>query len=173
MGGAKRRRKAGSPPLHYLQGGLVEDFRVPDGKLALTIELMDHAPVTIGIDADQIADILAEMTAMLGDTKLDYHDLVQGFAKEFIKRRTDGGAVFGILWTALYHPKGGEKFREMVSRQIANKGKAHITYRLSPKGLAIALAYQCADVDEELNTASQLGVQIMAVDDDDDRTPSH
>src|SRR5262249_2333276 len=87
-----------------------------------------------------------------------------------IKRHTEGGAVFGILWTALYHPKGGEKFREMVSRQMANKGKAHIMYRLSPKGLAIALAY---DVDEEINTAPQLDLQMMITDNVDDATLTH
>jgi len=144
MGQAKRRKLAGT----YPSGGPVERFRVPAGKLAITVDVQGTAPSTVLFDSDKVADIVAAIDRV---PRPEYPALVRGLADEFVKGRRNGadfsGIGIGILWTALYHPQHGATVRTQVSRQLRDTGKAHITWSFSKDGLAIALADQFVDLD--------------------------
>jgi hypothetical protein len=146
MGEAKRRQQAGTS---WQNAGPVEDFRVPTGKLAITIEVREENPSTLMFDASNVADLMHAIEQM--PDRPAYGTLVRCLAAEFVKNRhsnTDvSGTGIGILWTALHHPQHGLAMRQAVSRDLRDKGKAHIIWHLTHKGLAIALAAQFVDLD--------------------------
>lgn len=149
MGEAKRRKQLGV----YPDGGPVELFRVPDGKLGITIEVDDEAPSTMLFDADKVADLMVDVDRV--SKTYDYYALVRGLAPTFIDDRRQGadlsGIAIGILWTALYHPRAGRNMRTQVARALRDKGKAHLSWRYSSKfGLALAIADQAVPLDNLL-----------------------
>jgi hypothetical protein len=135
--------------------GPVEEFRVSDGKLAITVDVQGDAPSTLIFDADKIAD-LAAAVERLGD-KPPYHALVRHLGRSFVARRRNGQDMTdlggGILWTALYHPQHGSNMRIAVSRALRDMGKAHITWSLSDKGFGLALGATFLDFDNILAVA--------------------
>lgn len=152
MGEAKRRKQRGV----YPDGGPLELFRVPDGKLGITIEVDDEAPSTMLFDADKVADLMVEVERV--SRSHDYYRLVRGLAAIFIEDRRKSadlsGIAIGILWTALYHPRAGRNMRAQVARALRDKGKAHLSWRYSSKsGLALAIADQAVPLGNLLARA--------------------
>jgi hypothetical protein len=146
MGEAKRRRQTGTT----YDAGPVEQFRVPDGKLGITISVDDKAPSTVLFDADKITDMMAEAGRHLAGQ--DYYKTLRCAPAAFLDTRQRHGDLTGvgilILWTALYHPRSGADMRAKVSRALREKNSAHLTWKFSrTHGLAIALASQFLDLD--------------------------
>lgn len=144
MGEAKRRKLSGSHP----SGGPVEDFRVPGGKVAITVDVQGEDPSTVMFDADKIADMMKGVEQVIG--RSSYYPMVRGLAAEFAACKRKGaditGVGIGILWSALYHPRSGKEMREGVSRDLREKGRAHITWQVTDDGLAMSLADQFVDM---------------------------
>jgi hypothetical protein len=149
MGEAKRRKKAGP----YPNGGRIEDFRVPAGKLAITVDIDDTAPSTVLFDATKIAEILNEAARhFAGD---DYYKIVRMSMRAFLKIRRQKGDLTGvgiaILWSVFHHPTTGADTRQIVSRRLREGGKVHITWKFSSTyGLGITVADQFVDLDDIL-----------------------
>jgi hypothetical protein len=136
-------------------GGPAESFRVPRGKVAITIEVQDENPTTVMFGADTVADIVRTVEQTAG--RPPYNDVVRGLADAFVRCKRTGADLTsvgaGVMWTALYHPQVGAAMREAVSRELRDKGKAHITWRLSEKGFALALADKFINLDAALSEA--------------------
>src|SRR4051812_31810241 len=113
MGAAKRRKRAGA----YPEGGPVKEFRVPRGKLAITVDVPGTDPSTILFDTDKIAAVVEAVERQPG--RPSYRDLVMALAKEFAACKRRGGDLagigVGILWSVLNHPQSGSAMRASVS----------------------------------------------------------
>jgi hypothetical protein len=168
MGEARRRKTVSRP------GAPVEDFRVPDGKFAITVEVDGADPSTVIFDADMVGDLASEMARLKNAPP--YHQAVAGIGKEFLKARRDGGDLtgigVGILWSALYHPKHGERMRVTVSRSLRDQGKVHVTWSLSAKGLGLAVADQFVDMDRMFDDAPRDHSVFYERQADDDQKPN-
>jgi len=144
------RRKHGTVP-----GGPAESFRVPRGKVAVTIKVQDESPTTVMFDADIVADIVRIIEQTTG--RPPYDDAVRGLAAAFVNCKRTGADLTsvgaGVMWTAFHHPQVGAAMREAVSREMHDKGKAHLTWRLSEKGFALALADTFINLDAALSEA--------------------
>jgi hypothetical protein len=136
-------------------GGSAESFQVPRGKVAITIKVQDENPTTVMFDADTIADIVRTIEQTAG--RPPYDDVVRGLAAAFVSCKRTGADLTsvgaGVMWTALHHPQIGVAMREAVSRELRDEGKAHITWRLSEKGFALALADKFINLDVALSEA--------------------
>jgi hypothetical protein len=128
----------------------VEDFRVPDGLLAITFDVAGAAPTTCMIDPSRLVEALEGAAAVIQQT---YYQTVRGTAYGLLqaKRQGDDETLPGIglmgVWTAFNHPKSGDAFRRGVSRRLRETGKAHITWRFGPAGLAMAMGDAFVDLE--------------------------
>ena len=171
MGEAKRRKATNEYP-----AGPVENFRVAGGKLAITVEVGTGPPSTVIFDADRIGDLTSALRLVNdGEDAPAYRRLVAGIGQEFLRARQNGEdlttAGVGVLWSAFYHPDIGLKMRMAVSRALRDTGKAHITWRLSDKGLGMALADRFADLDHLLAIAPRNQTTAFVRRPEDDRKP--
>ena len=148
--GAAMGRKRGA-----VADGPAESFLVPRGKVAITIKVQDENPTTVMFGADTVADIVQTIEQTAG--RPPYNDVVRGLAAAFVRCKRSGADLTsvgaGVLWTALHHPQIGSAMREAVSRELRDNGKAHITWRLSEKGFALALADKFLNLDAALSEA--------------------
>jgi hypothetical protein len=147
MGEAKRRRRAGT---HPEQVPAVEDWRVPDGMVAVTLDIEGETPGTLAIQAETFTPLMERMDRIAA--ALSYAGAVKFAAEEFIKARRENdregmiGAAYTAFWTALNHPKFGSQMRRGISASLRQDGKAHLTWRFGSKGLAIALGASFTDL---------------------------
>ena len=109
-------------------------FRVPKGKLALTLLLYRHKGLTAVFDATDIDTWLAAFEAGMGIEMTDRADSrthVQ--IRELVRRALDDGSAdldtctAAALWLALNHPFGSETVRRHVSSSLRELDRAHIT----------------------------------------------
>lgn len=167
--GEARERKRGT-----ITGGAAESFRVPRGKMAITIKIQDENPTTILFGADIVADIvrLVEQTA----GRPPYHDFVRELAAAFVSCKKAGTDLTivgaGVMWTALYHPQIGAAMREAVSRELRDKGTAHISWHLSEKGLGLALADRFINLDTALSETRRDSFVVVDHMPDDEAKPN-
>ncbi len=169
MGEAKRRKAAGDYPSHpspddafaavrrFWCGrdpGAASDFRVPEGTVAITFDVEGAATSTCIINSAIIAETVDKVAAAA--RTLSYPEIVRLIGREFLKARKAGDdstirwiAIAG-LWTVFNHPKSGDTIRKAVSERLQEHGKAHITWRLSPDGMALALSDQFVDDLEDI-----------------------
>lgn len=171
MGEAKRKKESGV----LRNGGPVEDFRVPPGKLAITITIGDEPPSTVMFDSDRVAEIAARTQQEF--SAAPYYSIVRGIIQVFTAQMRDGGdlsgAAFGFLWTALYHPMHGEQLRAGVSRKLRQTGRAHITWRATDAGLMIAMADQFVDIPvDALAARAPAGFTAVVLQPDDEPKPN-
>ena len=90
MGEAKRRREWAREhdPIEathraYANRGIIpaEEFRVPDGALAITLDVAGTAASTAVLDPLNLVDVLADASAIFG--RVSYYHLVRDIAAEF------------------------------------------------------------------------------------------
>ena len=106
MGEAKRRRTSSAADdrlatAHRLwcgrTSGQVEDFRAPEGTIAITIDVQGASSTTLLIDATTLVDLVDEVERYAGN--LDYRPLVRFIARDFAvhgaptTRRGSAGSV--------------------------------------------------------------------------------
>jgi hypothetical protein len=163
------RRKHGS-----VAGGPAKSFRVPRGKVAITIKVHDENSTTVMFDADAVADIVRIIDQTAG--RPPYDDVVHGLAAAFVSCKRTGADLTsigaGVMWTAFHHPQIGAGMWDAVSREVRYKGKAHITWRLSEKGFALALADTFIDLDAALSEARPDTLEVVDRRPDDGFKPN-
>jgi len=169
MGEAKGRKRAGT----YPQGGPVESFRVPNGKVGITIDVGDEPPSTIMLDTDKLVLLLDAPVQTP-----DFYKLAPNISHGFAKAKREGNQQqmealgLAIMRSAFEHPKFGKHTRSSVSSELRKTGKAHITWR-SHSGLAIAVASQFVPLDRPLDRAKEAAppgaFAIVAINDEPNR----
>src|SRR5664279_1282896 len=130
MGEAKRRKQSGTYPNSEdpveaarkswsgKRSMRVEDFRVPEGTIAITFDVEGADPSTVVINP---ADYHLFIPALEPLTKVrSYYSVVQMIAKEFKRSRLAGddrslsALPWLALWTSYNHPENGGAMREEV-----------------------------------------------------------
>jgi hypothetical protein len=150
MGEARRRRAAGIPP-RQAEETRAEDFRVPAGRLALTLDIEGVNPSTCIMDPAAVPAVLELVDREMTRLRIPYGSAVAGLAAEFrsARRQGDDGAMAGIgpacLWLAFNHPQTGALMRERVSDALRREGKAHLTLTVAGERLCLALGPQFVD----------------------------
>jgi hypothetical protein len=120
---------------HY-DGGPIEDFRAPQGTIAITLDVQGTAPSTFTLDVTALVDLMDQVNDIV--CKADYHGVVRHIAHAFPEAKQTGDDVnFEVigplsLWSALHHPKQGAGMRAAVSEVLRCDGKAHISWCFSP-----------------------------------------
>jgi hypothetical protein len=109
-------------------------FRVPKGKLALTLLLHEHKGLTAVFDATDIDTWLAAFEAGMG---IEMTERAESWThvqiRELLRRALDDGSAdldtctAAALWLALNHPFGSETVRRHVSSSLRELDRAHIT----------------------------------------------
>jgi hypothetical protein len=166
MGEARRRKRAGiypdvSSPAEKLRrfwqdrrydGGPIEDFRAPQGTIAITLDVQGAAPSTFTLDVTALVDLVDRVNDLV--CKADYHGVVRHIAHAYLEaKQTGDDANFEVigplsLWSALHHPKQGAGMRAAVSEVLRRDGKAHISWCFSPTaGLAMGLSDKFMDLE--------------------------
>jgi hypothetical protein len=109
MGEAEERKQAGT----YPTGGPVHRFRVPNGKVAITVDVNNAPPSTAFVGADRLTSLINERLQLL-----PYEMLMLHISSEFVKTKREGKReececmCLWILWAALNHPELGTQIRE-------------------------------------------------------------
>jgi hypothetical protein len=185
MGEVKRCKTAGTYPAQddplaavrrfwcgRTDGGRVEDFRAPEGTIAITLDVQGVAPSTCIVDAARVVDVIAEVNRLTAG--MDYYRVVRFVGSQFLKaKQTGDDAAFkwiglACLWTALHHPKVGADLRKAISDGLRKDGKAHISWRFSPTtGLAMPLSEKFVDLEGLAALAPQDSVIAYIVPSDD------
>lgn len=178
MGEARRRQQTGTYPtqddpqaaLHRFwcrrEPVAATVFVAPVGTIAITIDVENVAPCSCLLDAAKIMTVLDQVTAIARG--MPYSSLVHAIAAQFTraKLKGDDAALCGIgvaaLWAAFHHPQGGAAMRQAVSDALRRDGKAHITWRFGPAGLAMALAERFVGIDHLASLAPQDRVTVYS-----------
>ena len=151
----------------------VEDFVVPEGIVAITLDVSGANPVTCQIKANQFTDLMTKVDKI--SQGRDYHDTARMNAAAFLeaKRNNDDDVLTSVgvvaAWTALNHPQSGEAMRQKLSDALRREGKAHISWHVSPKGLFIGLGERFLDLEPIAKKAPKDAV--ITFDPDDDSIP--
>ena len=144
MGEAKRRKIFG-----------LEDFRVPNGRVALTVDIQDIAPLTFVFVAEDITEAMEHIER----GRPDYYTVARGLVAMLRRPQSDDLPLkkigLMVLWTALYHPQVGPGMRRMVSLVLRERNSAHLTWTVTERGLSIAVAEKFVDLDKLLAGAPQ------------------
>jgi len=162
MGEANRRRASRRPddPLTAASrlwcgraAGRVEEFRAPEGIIAITIDVQGASPSTLLIEEAKLVDLIDEVARYAAN--LDYRQLVRFIAREFARARRSNdelrfrGMGAAVVWSVLNHPDLGEVMRKGVADALRRDGRAHITWRYSPAlGVAMAVSDRCVDLGD-------------------------
>lgn len=158
MGEAMRRKRG------TIAGGPAKSFRVPRGKMAITITVYDENPTTLLFGADTVADIVRIVEQTPG--RPPYDQFVREVAAAFIGCKRTGADLTSVgaavMWTALYHPQVGAAMRAAVPRELRDRGRAHISWRLTETRLALALADEFVDLDVPLSATRRDNVVVVA-----------
>jgi hypothetical protein len=176
-GEAKRRQRAGTYPTgdnpiaaarRMFAGrslGDVMDFAVPPGVLAVTLDVTGAPPVSLLVDPEKLTALMDQIGGAAG--KLSYRRLVEQLARAFVQAtaaRADDDLVWiglAICWTAMSHPAAGAAMRTAVSARLGTAGRAHIIWKFSPGGLAIAVADHFVSLDAAIAMARPDRVSVF------------
>jgi hypothetical protein len=176
MGEAKRRTKAGTTT-HAPNPGQAEDYRVPAGHIAFTLDFEGAGldPTTVAFEASNLTAFMSLFDKVPGlgaaeRTKPAIHVAVREKMVEVTKRARRGGddgqeLIMLAIWCSMYHPTSGQTMRDRVSRSLREKGTAHITISMDArKNFAFTLADKFADAQEILEAVPddfEGGVEIV------------
>lgn len=126
------------------------DFVAPAGLICITLDVNGADPSTAMIEASDLVPALAEAARMAANCS--YRQFVRTIAQEFVRaRRVNDDAPLqwlapAALWSAFEHPQTGDAMRRAVSADLRGGGKAHLTWRFGPDGLALALGERFVDL---------------------------
>lgn len=140
------------------------DYRVPPGRIALTLDFQGHDPRTIEISDYSLVGVLDGVAELVG--WWPYQRALQmlgGVYRELARGRA--GAENGMLlgfWLALNHPKSGDEMRAQVADRMASGRPVHITMHAAQgRGIAFALGDQFIDLADVLRAAKTERVGVM------------
>jgi len=183
MGDAKRRRQRKAQHSEGIPEIPVDDFRVPDGMVALTLDVYGINPVTLCVKAAELVQTLNCIEEGLDDTAKARQDLTH-YAKirsaliAALRRASPNDAdmsslCLGCLWCAFNHPEGSDVLKKRVSEALRRTGKAHITMRCDAKErVAIALCDKFVELNPLMASAPD-NVMVWVSERNSETTPMH
>jgi hypothetical protein len=148
MGQAKRRKQANIYPVISNPADVI----VPEGKIAITLDIESQIPMTFVFNADYVIKHEAAFGPDMA-SKL-YRDVVGSIHKLYETARAARNRidleVCGLMaiWSTFNHPQSGQEMRRTVSSCLRQQGKAHITWRLRSSGLKIVATGEYVDPDQ-------------------------
>ena len=152
---------------------------MPDGKVALTLDVEGAKRVTSMLDARDLEPLLAAMASLSTMRTRSYHDLVRFIVAEL--PGLSGGedeakfrALVGIgLWTALSHPAGGDRMRKEISTFVHERGSAHVTWHFGNDGFAVSICGQFSDLRSVTAWAPKGRITVYGAPDGGPHMSSH
>jgi hypothetical protein len=138
VGEAKRRRERGGTITHAANPGHVEDYRVPEGHIAFTLDLAGVDPTTFSFEAEKLSEFMAgfDKIPSTEHSKPGNHVVVRENLIEATKRARGGEPqelIMLSIWCTMFHPTSGEAIRDGVSQSLRETGKAHVTISMDAK----------------------------------------
>jgi hypothetical protein len=130
--------------------GNVEDFRAPEGTIALTLDVEGALFTTALLNAADIVDLVDRVDQFV--VGQDYHSLARSLARQVLRAAHQlvcQDAKLEVLcavgpvavWSALNHPQQGTGMRRALSDMLARKGSAYLTWHQEHvRGLAMGLS---------------------------------
>jgi hypothetical protein len=116
--------------------------RVPQGKVAVTLDLARLPCITGLVDADRVDDLLQGFEESLGLSATDRSDvrthvaLRRELCSQFEAMQSEAATAliaFG-LWLTFNHPLEAQRIRTSVSRDLREKGRAQVTVTCDDRG---------------------------------------
>lgn len=144
MGEAKKRRLARTTRMDT--GVAAEDFICPDGYLTVTFDVMGRQPTSVMIMTDRIAHIVAGFDRSEKIEPPDIADMTEAIAREYMRAKDTGDdepfewITMGALYLAISLPKFGDEFRSVISQQIGEYNRCHISWGFNEQGHGIIIA---------------------------------
>lgn len=152
------------------------DFRVPPGKVGITIDIKGSELSTMVFDAKEVGDMTAYLNSW--SSPPDFYQFVRQLAEGFAEAQRCGcdadrtSIAMGMMWTMLHHPVKGAWWRSKLSDALYHDGKAHITWYFDPKlGLGIALGPKIINLDGPMSSSDQS--TVVEIGPDYDRGPKN
>jgi hypothetical protein len=143
-----------------------EDFHVPAGHLAVTVDLAPMPPSTVAIEAAKLDDVLNSLD--LAFVGVSYHRVLAMFSRDFRKLKHSKvmpGLALVPFWLALRYPTGAEAVKLAVSDELRRTGSAHITVHTGVEcGVAIAVAAGFVDLENSLMLSKKTGAAAVTVE---------
>jgi hypothetical protein len=141
----------------------VEDFRVPPGHIAITIDLAGLEPATIAIPAAKLAQALDSLDQSFAG--FSYQRALALFVREFrkLKRRVAvAGTELVPFWLVVRHPTAGNALQQSIADHLRRAGSVHVTLHIGRSG-GVALAVGDQFVDLEASLAASKGGSVGVV----------
>jgi hypothetical protein len=144
----------------------VEDFHVPPGHIAATLDFAPRPPSTVVIDATKLVDVLNRLD--LAFAGVSYSSVLAMFGRDFHKLK-HGKAMPGFelvpFWLAFRYPTGAEAVSRAVSDDLRRSGAAHVTIHAGIEcGVAIAVAAGFVDLEKPLTASQKTGAGAAMVE---------
>lgn len=118
-------------------------FRVPNGKIAVTLDLYGCDVFTGVIAAGDLEDSLQAIEQVFDLSATERYDvgthvLLRETLKESVRQadqESREGCIGTGLWLMLNHPEHSNEVRVRVSRELRETGKAHLTIACDQRGM--------------------------------------
>jgi hypothetical protein len=143
-----------------------EDFHVPPGHVAVTLDFAPRPPSTVAIEATKLVDVLNRLdTAFTG---IPYDRVLAMFGRDFHKLK-HGKAMPDLelvpFWLAFRYPTGADAVKRAVSDELRRSGSAHVTIHAGVEcGVAIAVAAGFVDLEKPLTASQKTGAGAVMVE---------
>lgn len=133
-------------------------LRVPDGKIALTLDLHGPDPMSIVLDAVSLEGVLSLLDEEIweaGGRRNDRrtHVILREAVALAMAEDDDSrmGAVTHVLWLALNHPDHADAIRAKVSDALREKGRCHLSVTVDARqNWAFAIADRWIDMSRAM-----------------------
>jgi hypothetical protein len=157
MGEAKRKQRSRT----------AEEFSVPDGMVAITLDIEHHGPSTLMLSARCLNDFVDMAAAEL--INRTYISVIREIALGFplVRGRDEGKSealAIMALWSVFNHPQGGRTARKAVADALRQDGKAHITWRIGSTGLAISVAEAFFPLASVIDAQAKAGDSVVVAE---------
>jgi hypothetical protein len=142
----------------------VDEFGVPDGMVAFTLDVHDINPFTLCIEAAELIVMLRDIEQGLDPEGKACHDLehyakLRSFLIATLRRANASGEdkmppSMAVLWCVFNHPEGSDVVRRRVSEALRRTGKAHITMACDVKErVAVAVSDKFVEMTQLMASA--------------------
>src|SRR4051794_28273273 len=144
----------------------VEDYRVPAGHVAVTLDFPPLAPSPVAIKATKLVDVLNRLD--LAFVGVPYGSVLARFRRDF-RRLKHGKVMPGLellpFWLAFRYPTGADAVKRAISDELRRTGRAHITVHAGVEcGVAIAVAAGFVDLENPLTASQKTGAAAVTVE---------
>lgn len=164
MGEAKRRRGRQAQRGDDSPETPVNEFRVADGMVALTLDVHGINPVTVCVEAAKLDETLRHLDSVFdpegkarrgwaGYARLRSYVIASLRHASANGENMDAQCLAG-LWCVFNHPTGSGALRRRVSEALRQTGKAHITMACDARdAVAVALSETFVELNPLMSSA--------------------